>query len=334
MDIKGIIDFFKRLGQKIKNNLNREFLTYLVFLLIAIVIWYLNTLSKDYTADVKFTVKYTDLPDDKVLASTPPTHLTLTINAQGFALLKYQLRFNSPIALEASYNTIRKKNNSTSGEFYLLTQTAFNKIASQLSSGVSLKNVAPDTIKFLFTETIRKDIYVKPAVQLQFEKGFLPTDNMLVEPEKITVTGPKTIIDTMQYVYTKTRTFKKLKNTLSASIDLQPVHNLRYSVSEVKITQTVERHTEATFSVPIEPINLPEGLTMKVFPGTVTVNCLVPIVDYEKLDPYLFRAVVDYTSVKDVKDNQAKAKVTILRMPDYVTDVKLNPNDVDFIIEK
>ena len=329
------LEFFNRLGQKIKNKLNREFLVYLVFILIAVVIWYLNALSKDYTADLKFTVKYADLPEDKVLASEPPTHLILTINAQGFTLLKYQLGLIfSPIVLEASYNTMRKKSSSSSGEYFLITQSAFNKVASQLSSGVNLKQVAPDSLFFLFTETIRKEVDVKPVIQLQFEKGFLPTDNMLVEPPKITVTGPKTTIDTMQYVYTKTKVFKKLKNTLTASIDLQPVHNLRYSVNEVKITQTIERHTGATITVPIEPINLPGGLTMKVFPGSVTVNCLVPIADYEKLQPYLFRVIVDYMSVKDAKDSQVKAKVAILRMPDYVTDVKFNPIDVDFIIEK
>ena len=329
------MDIFKRLGQKIKSNLNREFLTYLVFVLVAVVIWYLNALNKNYTADLKFTVKYTDLPEDKVLATTPPEHLVLTISAQGFILLKYQLGLIfSPVTLEASYNTLRKKTNSLKGEYYLITQSAFNRIAAQISSGAALKHVAPDTLDFLFTETVRKDIPVKPKIQLQLEKGFLPTGNMIVEPAKITVTGPKTLIDTMQHVYTKTKVFKKLKDTLIVSIDLQPVRQLRYSTDAVKITQAIERHTEATITVSIEPINMPEGLTMKVFPGTIKVNCLVPIADYEKLQPYMFRAVVDYLSVKDAKDNHVKAKVTLVRTPDYVTDVKINPNNVDFVIEK
>ena len=329
-----IFDIFKQSGQKIKGNLNRKFLTYLLFLLIAVAVWYLNALNKNYTADFKFSVKYTDLPEDKVLATTPPEHLTLTISAQGFILLKYQFGLIfSPITLEVSYNTLRRIE-SPRGEYYLISQPAFNRIAAKLSSDVNLKHITPDTLNFIFTETIRKNIPVKPLVKFQFEKGFLPTGNMLVEPAKITVTGPKTVIDTMQYVYTKTRVFKNLKDTLSASLDLQPVHQLRYSTDGVNIVQSIERHTEATITVPIEPVNLPEGLTMKVFPGTVTVNCLVPIASYEKLQPYVFRAVVDYMSVKDEKDNQAKAKVALLRTPDYVTDVKFHPVNVDFIIEK
>ena len=310
-------------------------MTYLVFILIAVAIWYLNALNKDFSADLKFAVKYTDLPEDKVLANMPPEYLILTINAQGYTLLQYRfgLIFN-PISLEASFQTLRKKNNSTQGEYYLSTQVVFDRIAAQLPSVVHLRQVTPDTLKFLFTETIRKDIPVKPALQLQFEKDFLPKGEMLIDPQKVTVTGPKTLIDTMQYVYTRIKVFKRLKETLRISIDLLPINQLRYSVNEVNIVQVIERNTEATIVVSIEPVNLPDGLTMKVFPGMVTVNCMVPVADYEKLQPHMFRAVVDYTSIMDAKDNQTKAKVAILRAPDYVTDIRFYPKNVDFIIEK
>ena len=329
-----IFDVFRRWSQKIIGNVNRDFLTYLVFLLIAIVIWYLNALNKELTADLKFAVRYIDLPEDKILTNTPPEYLTLTLNAQGFSLLKYRFGLNFyPVTLEASYQTLRRKSNS-SQEYFLTTQSVFDRIAAQLSSDVKLKLIAPDTLRFLLSETVKKKLSVKPALQLQFDKGFLPRGEMMIEPGEVTVTGPKAIVDTMQYVYTRTKVFRKLKDTFKSSIALQPVHQLRYSVNEVQITQSIERHTEATITAPVEPVNLPEGLTMKVFPGTVTINCMVPVVDYEKLQPYMFRAVVDYNSVKNASDHQAKARVTISRKPDYVTDVTFHPKNVDFIIEK
>jgi len=330
-----IFDVFKQLGQKIKNNVNHDFLTYLVFLLIAIVVWYMNALNKDYTTNMKFAVKYTDLPEDKVLTNTPSEYLTLNISAQGFTLLKYRFGLIFPLlTLEASYQTLRKRNNSPQGEYYLNTQSAFDKIASQLSSNVRLRIIVPDTLNFLLSETVKKKLPVKSALQLQFDKGFFPKGDMLIVPREVTVTGPEALVDTMQYVYTRTKVFKKLRDTFKASVELQSIHQLRYSVNEVNIVQVIERYTEATITAPIEPINLPEGLTMKVFPGMVTINCMVPVTDYEKLQTYMFRAVVDYTSIKDIMDNQAKARVILLRTPDYTTNVKFNPKNVDFIIEK
>ena len=310
-------------------------MTYLFFLFIAVTIWYLNAMNKEYTASVKFAVKYTDLPEDKVFANTPPNHLFLTIHAQGFTLLRYRLGpMFSPIVLEASYNTLRRRDNSEQGEYYLTPQSMINRITAQLRSDVDLKFVSPDTLHFHFTETIIREIPVKSALQLQLEKGFLPKGKMLIEPESVIVVGPQTIIDTMQYVYTQTKAFRRLKDTIRTTIDLQPVNRLRFSTNTVKIMQAIERHTEATVSVPIEAINMPEDMTMKLFPGTVTINCLVPVVDYEKLQPHLFRVVVDYNSVKDATDNQTKARVAILRSPDYVAELKFHPVNVDFIIEK
>ena len=329
-----ILDISKKLYQKLKGKVNKELLTYMVFILIAVVIWYLNALSKEYTADLKFTVKYSDLPEDMVLANSPPDRLILTVSAQGFSLLKYRLGLvYAPVTLEANYTTMRRKNAAT-GEYALITQSMFNRIAAQLSSELHLRHVAPDTLHFIFSESVRREIPVMPVMQLQMEKGFLPKGKTVVEPETVTVTGPKTIVDTMQYVYTREKSFRRLKDNIRTALELQPVQRLRYSVDEVNAVQAIERYTEATITAPVEPINMPEGLTMKVFPGTVTIHCMVPVADYEKLQSFMFRAVVDYFSVKDEKDNSAKAKVTILRTPDYVTDVKHHPENVDFIIEK
>ena len=330
-----IYDVFKRLGQIIKKKINKKILTYVVFILIAVVIWYLNALNKEYSDDLNFAVKYTDLPDDKILTNAPNLYLLLTINAQGFTLLKYKLGLIlSPITIEASYNTLRKASNSPPDEYFIITQSSFNKIEAQLSPNVVLKQISPDTVYLHLSETVKKEIPVKSTIQLQFDKGFLTSGKMRIDPAKVTVTGPQTIIDTMKYVYTRTKSFTKLKDTLRTVIALQPVNQLRYSVNEVTIVQSIEKHTEASITIPIEPVNVPDGLTMKVFPGTVTVNFMIPVSDYEKLQPQIFRAVVDYLTVKDAKDNQTKAKVTILRSPDYVTDVKLNPVNVDYIIEK
>ena len=330
-----IYAIFNLLGQKVKSKVSQKFLTYLFFLLIAVAIWYLNALNKDYTADFRFAVRYTDMPEGKILANTLPDYLFLTIQAQGFTLLRYRFRLMlTPIMLEASYNTMQRKNNSVQGKYFLSTQSMFGRIAAQLRSDVRLQQISPDTLHFHFTETISRNIPVKPAIQMQFEKGFLPTGNMLIEPARVIVTGPQTIIDTMQYVHTQSKVFRRLNSSLSAPINLLPVNQLRFSTNEVKITQAIERHTEATVVVPIEAINMPEGTTMRLFPGSVTVNCLVPISDYEKMQPHLFRAVVDYNYLKDITDNQAKARVALLRTPDFVVELRFHPYNVDFIIEK
>jgi YbbR domain-containing protein len=330
-----ILEGLKNLGKRIKKRVSSEFLTYLVFFVIAVVIWYLNALNKDYTTDLKFKVKYVNLPTDKVLVEAPGNHLSLTVSAQGFTLLKYRLGFTFyPVNVDAGYSSLRKSRSARDSEYYILSQTISDKISTQLSSDIRLQRISPDTLKFLFSEMVQKEIPVKVQSRLQFEKEFLPVGDIRITPSRITVSGPRTIVDTIQYVHTKNKTFKRLKDTLQVQLALQPVEQLSYSVNEVSVVLPIERHTEASVSVPIEAINLPQGLTLKTFPGTVTVNCLVPISSFEKIQPHMFRAVVDYDAIKDAKDGMAKAKVSIAKSPSYVSDIRFNPKNVDFIIEK
>jgi hypothetical protein len=328
-------EVFQQLGKKFKSKASRELFTYLVFLLTAVLIWYFNALNKNYTTELNFRIRYTDVPEDKALVIPPAGHMRLTVSAQGFTLLKYRLGLTLyPITLDASYKTLRQNYSSRIGEYFIATQSVFDKIASQISPDIGLKGISPDTLKFLFSETVQKNVPVKVTAQLRFEKEFMPKGNMQVVPDRITVSGPQAIIDTMQYVYTASNIFKKLKDTLRVQIALQPVGQLRYSVQEVNVIQPIERYTEATVAVPIEPVNLPEGLKMKTFPGTVTVNCLVPISDFEKVQPYIFRVAVDYSMIKDLRENQMKIRVNLLKAPDFVSDVRFQPKNVDFIVEK
>jgi YbbR domain-containing protein len=329
------IGFFKRFSQSLENRVNNNLLTYVVFLLIAIVIWYFNALNKDYTTDLKFRLKYVDMPEDKVPVNTPPDRLTLVVHAQGFTLLKYRLGLTFyPIVLDVGYQTLRRNHTAPEGEYYITTLSVFDKIEGQLSADVTLRSVSPDTLKFFFSETVQKNIPVKVLAKLQLDKEFLPVGAMRVNPTSVRVTGPQAIVDTMQFVYTRSENFKRLKDTLRAEIRLQPVNRVRYSADEVKIEQAIERHTEATVIVPVEAANLPEGMVMKTFPGTVTVNCMVPLASFEKLQPGTFRVVADYSAISELKDNNLKLRLSLVKSPDYVSDVRFHPKSVDFVIEK
>lgn len=58
--------------------LNRNIVSYLICVVIASILWFLNTLSKDYLTEITYPVKYTNFPGGKISrCRTPhpnPTH--------------------------------------------------------------------------------------------------------------------------------------------------------------------------------------------------------------------------------------------------------------------
>ncbi|MDR1864287.1 MAG: hypothetical protein LBR08_01815 [Bacteroidales bacterium] len=321
--------------ERTENRLKGNLLTYAAFLLIAVAIWYLNALSKDYTADLKFSVRFVNLPTDRILVRAPEERLTLTVSAQGFTLLKYRmgLIFRS-LSIDADAQALKRDRHTPPGEHFILASSAFASVSAQLGAEIRLSAIAPDTLRFVFSEMARKRVPVKVRAEFRFEREFLATAGMTVEPEMITVSGPRSIVDTLSCVYSVEKRFGKLKDRLQASLPLQPVEKLAYSVSEVKIDLPVERHTEATMTVPVEALNLPAGYAMKTFPAAATVTCMVPINRFDALKPRLFRVTVDYALIKSAGDGSSKAKLTVTRAPEYVSDVRVHPHSVDFVIER
>ncbi|MDR1667300.1 MAG: YbbR-like domain-containing protein [Bacteroidales bacterium] len=313
-----------------KGNFKREMLVYLLFLLIAIVIWYLNALNKTYTTDLKFNAQFVNLPKDKILVKAPDNNLTFTVEAQGFTLLKYRigLVFRS-IAINADYHLLKYGKN---GEYYTPTSTVMKNVSEQLGTDINLLRIWPDTLKFVFSEMVKKTVPVKIRAHFRYEKEFSALDSVQVDPERIMVSGPRSLIDTLRFVSSVHKTFKGLKDSLKTKIELQPIEKISYQVKEVSIVLPVERMTEASVTVGIETVNLPKGLVMKTFPGSITINCLIPVSRFDKLHSQMFRATVDYETV--IRSKEAKAKVMISKSPHYVQDIRFHPKNVDFIVEK
>ena len=99
-----------------KRNLsdNKKIVTYLVFVFIATIFWFLNALSKDYTTTVSYPVNYKNLPKDKILIRELPDKLFLEVKGGGFALLRYKISTAfQPINLNVSNQLNNKKPKTT-----------------------------------------------------------------------------------------------------------------------------------------------------------------------------------------------------------------------------
>ena len=79
-------------------------------------------------------------------------------------------------------------------------------------------------------------------------------------------------------------------------------------------------------------MNVPYGYDLKTFPGNVSVSCMVSLSNYDKISPMLFKAIVDYNSISDNK--QSKLKINLVKYPSVVSNIKIYPKSVEYIIEK
>jgi hypothetical protein len=317
--------------EKVKKN--KKLLIYLFFLFISIVLWYLNALSKDYTTTILFPVSYSNFPKGKALISNLPEKLDFKIKGLGFSILKYKLTsFSRSISLPIDnfrLDVDRKDNQYT---YYLLTRYIREWMSNQFGSDIQLIEIKPDTLIFKFTDVVEKKVMVKPFLNLRFEKQFIQTGNAIMKPDSVVVSGPKNMVDTLKFLYTQEIKAKRLKDTLTSEVELLPLSKFVYRPSKVLVTIPIEKYTEMELSIPVETDNTPEGLRVRTFPGFITVSCWVGISGYDKMTPYMFRAVVNYNMLSENQQN--KAKIELVKFPSNAQNVRFYPKSVEYIIEK
>ena len=133
--------------------LNRNIVSYLICVVIASILWFLNTLSKDYLTEITYPVKYTNFPAGKYPVAELPTQIQLTVKAKGFALLGHSIRTSFlPITFNVgSYCNHALSDKAGIQEFILNTNDIKDKISSQLNTEIQLQSVAPEEIVFQFS---------------------------------------------------------------------------------------------------------------------------------------------------------------------------------------
>ncbi len=317
--------------ERMKKKIGRDFFIFLFFLFLSSLFWLLNELNKESIADVSIPVHYENFFKDKILVNDVPSHIVLKIQAPGYTLLKYKLSPRLvPVSLDLKSYLVYQKGKSS--VYYVVTKDLQGRLKRRFSGEMNILEIQPDTLYFRFDILRSRKVAVVPHINFSLEKQYMLSSLINTSPDSILVTGPSSIIDTLKNIHTINMDYPKLKRAVNEEVELILVKELNYAADKVIITIPVEQFTEATLKVPIIVTNLPDSLNLRTFPDQVTLTCNVALGRYESVSQRIFRAEVDYSSIKTNIGKQLKVKIA--SFPDYIQSVRISPAFVDFIIEK
>jgi len=307
----------------------RKMIVFSFFLAIAIVIWLLNALSKEYTTEIEYPITYSKFPENKILVSDVPDHLRLKVNAHGYALLSYKLS-NRPIPLSFPVTsfTMNTMNGDTS-RLFLLTRFARERVARQLPSELQLLEISPDSLIFQFAAEVSKKLPVQPVINFTPGRNFILKNEIAILPDSVRVTGPDIYVDTLQAVPTKTVGLGTLEKSYRGTVQLKGFPRIRYSTDRVECTIELEKMTEVQVMVPVQISGLPDSLLMQTFPQEVRVTGRIGLSNYERIVPEAFWAGVDY---EETLENKSRLQVQLRTVPNDLSGVSFYPQTVEYLL--
>jgi hypothetical protein len=327
-----VVKSLTRVRERKKVTLNRRVLIFFFFLLLSIVFWFLTAMNKEYVTTISYPVRYIRFPEDKVLVNNVPDRLELTVNANGFTLLSNKLKSRlTPIIFDVnSFSPNRFRNNPSS--VIILSSYAKEGISRQLSSDIEILDIKPDSLIFNFAPRAEKRIPVHPILNLSFEKQYMQVGPIILEPDSVLASGPQVMIDSLGMADTEELRMERINKSFNEEVKLRPVNRVDFTPVEIWLQVPVEKFTEASFTIPIEVVNLPDSLVLRTFPGKVNITCQVGLSAYETLNEHLFRAVVDYAEAGTMLGS--RLQVNLVKVPEYIQALNFSPKSVEYILEK
>lgn len=304
----------------------RRISLFFISLTLAIGAWMFFSLSNRYVYQVRTVVRFVNFPQNKAFHSLQSDTVKLQVEGTGWQLLFSKLRI-SPQSVDIDLRELRKQT-------YISLSDQLNDINKQFASTQKVVYVLPDTLYFDFSSRAVKKIPIRLVQNIQFKSKYGISDSVQISPYYVTVTGPLEELAMIDHWNTDTLTMKDVNGSISSKILLQQPSkaNINIYPDIVDLRLLVDEFTEKIIEIPVKVLNNNEYSNIKLLPDKVKITFLTALSNYPEIDRRDFEVIVDLNNWKEKGYKQLPAKIS--RFPEYCKLVKIEPQNIDFIIQK
>ncbi|MGD0757118.1 MAG: hypothetical protein ABR927_18900 [Bacteroidales bacterium] len=135
--------------------INRDIAVFAFFLFLSFIFWYFNSLGKENEAGIKYQVKYTNIPKEKLITSEQPTDLNIFLKGPGYSILKLKISGKrEPLIIDLSKVSYKRTPGDKALDYYIVTSGLTKNLNAQIRSGCEITSIKPDTLFFSLDKVI------------------------------------------------------------------------------------------------------------------------------------------------------------------------------------
>ncbi len=311
---------------KFSQSERRRISMFFICLTFALGAWLFFALSNSYVYQARTVVRFVNFPQNKAFHSLQSDTVKLQIEGTGWQLLFSKLRIK-PQSVDIDLKDLNKQT-------FINLSDQLGYINRQFSSTQKVVYVQPDTLYFDFSSRAIKRVPVELVSNIQFLKQYGISDSVTINPAFVTVTGPKEDLSKIRVWRTDTLNAKNVGRKISSKIALKrpAIANINIYPSHAEVKIPVDEFTEKTIDVTIKVRNNRKYHDIKLLPEKVKITFMTALSNYSKIDRDFFEVVVDLDNWSQRSYKQLPLRIT--RFPDFCRLVRIEPQNVDFIINK
>lgn len=304
---------------------NYRISAFTVSLIIAILFWLLNSLSKNYSHKVTFNLVYQEIPFNSQPANPLPKTVNIIFEGNGFDLL--WLNIKKPFKdLKVILPVSTNKNFPET--FNMAVADCFTKQFHTTSQNLNISYTEPDSIHFIFTPRLVKKVPVKFNVNISYRKRFGSAKGLMPDADSVIIAGTASALAKVTQIETNNVNAHNLGSTTRLTLKLLNPDSLNIFLSLYTISAQikVEEITESWINVNVTPP--PHIGQILLIPASVKVSFNTTLDNAKIINP------ADFLVSAVESEKEGYAVPVIKKHPPYIKVVFINPPLLKILKEK
>lgn len=318
--IQWVRSFFKNVSW-------RKTLTFLFFVLLAFIFWMMQIYPQEYDFTLNMPIKYVNVPDSITFDNELPPEVQVRVKDNGGAIFKYFFTKRNDSLIVDVRDIVKSSQNRI-----IQGRSIEQLIQGNLFSSSVLTSYSPSRLSYAFTVLHQKKLPVIYDGYINLAAGYLIDGDLKIMPDSVTAYGSKSALDTLRYALTVGDTLNDIKSDKKIIIPMKLTQGVKFTPNAIELSVPVDEFMQKEVEVPVTCVNLPENLSIKIFPSTIKIPLSVGKKRFNDITPEDFDVIINYNDIKNL-DNTS-ISVDIIRKPDYIQTKAPIPAEVEFVLEQ
>lgn len=308
---------------------NRKVFVFLIFFAISSLLWFLNTLNKEYITEIEIPLRYSNIPNENELLDDYQKNLTVNISGHGYSILKLKMEsFSIPLLLNlGKYDLYRTSYNAN--KHFILKSSILNDVRNRLGSEIEVLSIQPDSLFFNYIPTASRKVPIVLNVDYTIPNEYMLVNEVSFSPDSVTIYGETHDIDSITEIHTQKTNIGDILPNKSYNVLLEPNSKIRYNKNKVNLNFELKKFVENKIEISISPLHFPKENKTILIPDKTQITYRVPISIYKKIDNKNFKVVADF----DKRKSNA-IQLEVLSTNKTIQVIKLQPNTTYYLLER
>lgn len=304
--------------------MRRDVLTFLLFVVIATIVWYGHAMQSVRNTRVPVRIQYTGKPDAIGLkAPGLPDTVMIEVRDAGARLNTYH---RDPLRLTIDLHSYI---HGERGRIYIPSDALRRSISDILQGTSRLIETAPEDITCDFFTEQERNVCLAFRGTLKTANEYQLVGQPTLSRKRMKIFGDEQSIVAIDTLYTEYQELTEVTDTMNIRCAIDAPEGIRLEGDSVDLRIIAERYTEKKFSVPVHIKGIPEGYRIRLFPKEVEVSVRVGMNHFGQVKAGDIHASCTYSP-----ERTDKLDVDITYTNPYITAAWAYPGVVEFILEQ